>query len=561
MACGHENGGASHAARVEALQLLCRHARPHYGAGALGVVATIFVVLTRLALPWPLRGMVEVAFPGAGAPAGAEGAVASLCVAFLVLATLSGLAELLQRVWMTRFASHTVHDLRATALASARRRDAQHDPGALVARIVGDSARLKAALSGICVHLTQNGLLLLGVTVLFLVLAPKLGLLLFVSGLVAVALGFRAVDEVTETSLQQRESESRYASGVHDEALESGAVVHDELNRGSARKDVRTTLLVARATLVSHMGVAATISTALWIGVGDVHAGRLAPGELFLFIAYALMMHRRAVRLGRQVARSGKVVANAQRLTALVSSESVTATATPLERELRIQGLHLRAASGRSPRNRLKAIDVAFPAGARVAVLGRSGAGKSSLLAVISGRARPRSGRILWDGRDATDAPETLRASVAYVPEEARLGRFTPRGVLGPAAEWPDLLERLGAARVLKRFDDLDATADGRGLTRGERCALLVTSAVASDASVWALDAPFEAYGKRDAVRLANLLDAAHGRTVIVTLARALQIDRFTHVVVLGQGKVAFMGSPEEWQKWKNGRKALRHSA
>jgi ABC-type multidrug transport system fused ATPase/permease subunit len=268
----------------------------------------------RLALPWPLRGIVENVFPAAAGesgpltPAFGGNPVLVLCGLYLLLSLGTGAFEWIQRVWMARVASGTAHDLRTMAVS---RLGPSHDRSAaetadLITRVVGDVARIRADLKGILIHLGQNGLLLLAITALFLYLAPKLGLLFLVGGLLAILIGYQAVEPVARTAAKHRSKESAYAAAIQEEEDDEPESL--AISESSTRKDVRTTRIIGRSTLLVHGAVAATISLALWIGVGDVRAGTLAPGELFLFIAYAITIQRRAVMIGRQIARGGKLL-------------------------------------------------------------------------------------------------------------------------------------------------------------------------------------------------------------------------------------------------------------
>ena len=109
---------------MRAIRTLVRYGRRHRFWLGIGTAASIGVVLFRLALPWPLRGVVEVVFPK-----GTQGGkllvdylpawgdpVLWLGAFYLILAFGAGLFELFQRTNIMRFAAHTVHDLRADAV-------------------------------------------------------------------------------------------------------------------------------------------------------------------------------------------------------------------------------------------------------------------------------------------------------------------------------------------------------------------------------------------------------------------------------------------------------------
>src|SRR5688572_15385689 len=128
------------------LRLLARFGRPHGGWLLRGLAGTLAWVGLRLAMPWPLRGLVESAFPAPGtahhAPewiGAADATVLWFCGAYLAIAAATAIAETQQRAAMTKFAALTVTDLRAAALRGIARSGAQEAPGDLMARLVGDT--------------------------------------------------------------------------------------------------------------------------------------------------------------------------------------------------------------------------------------------------------------------------------------------------------------------------------------------------------------------------------------------------------------------------------------
>jgi ABC-type multidrug transport system fused ATPase/permease subunit len=546
------------AGRRTALRLLVAAAARYRGALLFGALATVGVVAMRLALPWPLRGVVENVFPpaaGEGAPIGASlefpgGPVVAFCVIYFLLAVGTGVFEWVQRVWMARAASLTAHDLRGAAVEATARGSARTiDRADLITRIIGDSARLRADLKGILVHLTQNTLLLLAITALFLVLAPKLGLLFLLSGLLATLIGYGTVEEVAETASRARRKESKYASAIHGDAEAISGTPVRKLNRSSAKKEVRITRIIGRSTLLVHAAVAATLGFAFWSGVQDVRHGTLAPGELFLFIAYAITIQRRAVMIGRQVARGGKLLATAQRIGGLIGGEreALPPPVATLRETMRLDGL-------RSRRGRVGPVDLTIRHGTRTLVLGGDGAGKSTFLRLLAGREPARRGRLLWDGQ-AVDDTTALWPRVAWLGDEVEFGGVTPRALLGlpqdgePTADQVRLLELQGAWKIVCRLEQgLDQSVSSAELSRRERRTLALAGILLGDAPVWILDEPVEADVAKERARLQALLDHGANRTIVIGLRRPVCVDRFDRVVVLRKGKVDFEGTPAEWQ-------------
>lgn len=110
----------------KAVQTLRRYGRPYRSILFWGILWTVGVALFRIALPWPLRGLIEAAFPSsASGEASLIGFVPSgwdpvlyMIGAYVVFAVAGGLCELMQRTRMAKFATGTVHDMRSEAMAN-----------------------------------------------------------------------------------------------------------------------------------------------------------------------------------------------------------------------------------------------------------------------------------------------------------------------------------------------------------------------------------------------------------------------------------------------------------
>ncbi len=557
-----------------AIRTIITYGRPHRRWLTYGGLATIGVVFFRLAMPWPLRGVVELVFPK-GSPSDKllvdylptwGDPVLWLGAIYLLFAVGTGIFELLQRTNIMRFAAHTVHDLRAAAVRGATRKSRQRTAsGDLIARIIGDSARIKAGLSGILVHVSQNGLLFAGVCALLLYISPQLGLIFLAAGLAAVVIGLRASIPVARTALKQRRKEGHYAVAIQ-EGLEGGTDLPlDMINASSARKEVRTTKLIALSTLSVHVVLATAVVLALWVGTKQVQAGIIAPGELFLFIAYAMTVHRRMVQVGRQVARSGKVVACVNRISALLDdrvepSPSIAPAPIPLVSGLRLQGVKLLSDRGPDGTPRLRKTDLIIQPHHRVAVIGRVGAGKSSLIRLLAGRESPEKGKVFWDKQVVSNRQGTLAARVNYLPQEPV---FPPTpvwkllGLAGPdtlGTQQQETLRRMGAWTIIRNLPAGLAEAVGsHHLSPHESRSLsLAGILLGGESSVWILDSPLDGLGrKRARQQLDEIFNRADDRTVVMALSQSIDLDRFDRVLVLRRGQLRFDGPPAQWAERK----------
>ena len=561
----------------QALRTILFFGRPYRSSLIRGGLATIGVVFFRLAMPWPLRGVIELVLPYTtgdirlisylpdwGNP------IVWLGVSFVLIAFGIGLSELRQRIFMKTYSSYTVRDMRSAALRSvvrAKSRDTRQAAGDLIARIVGDSARTKAELSSFLVHATQNGLLFIGVSLVVFVLSPELGYFYLLSGIAATWISYRFSFKVAATASQQRKREGKYAVMIQ-KSLEDGDVDTraEDANVISTEKDLQITRLIGKSTLLVNVVLAVLTAVALWVAVGDVKSGGLKPGELFLFIAYVLTVHRRLVQLGRQLARGGKMLANVRRIGVLINPPrevSAVRAIKQIDSEIRLEGVRLdsiRNDDGK-PR-RLKRTDLKIQAGTRVAVIGKPGSGKSSLLRLLAGAESPDKGKYFWDDEEITGRNDILLSCVGYLPQNpvfqpSRIWRIL--GLPSPDKLNPEQIKtlcKIGGWKLFRTLPNgLREKFGSWSMTQNEVRALGLFRILLGNAKVLILDSPLEGLKKKNAIeRLEEILAHAKGRTLVVSMTQPIGIEYFGHVLMLKNGRIQFEGSVQSWETWRKER-------
>ena len=218
---------------------------------------------------------------------------------------------------------------------------------------------------------------------------------------------------------------------------------------------------------------------------------------------------------------------------------------------LTVEELHVRYGRVRA----LNGVDLAVEPGQVLAVLGRNGAGKSSLLGAVAGLVRPHRGRVRWDGTDITRMPADRRArsGIALVPEGRRIfENVTVRenlvlgGFLRPAAERDDALER-----VLAVFPVLAERIDAGGgeLSGGQQQMLAIGRALMGEPRILLLDEPSLGLAPRameDVYAQLQRLKAEGIGMVLVEQQVGRALDLADDAVVLNLGEVVLRAAPDQ---------------
>jgi ATP-binding cassette, subfamily B, bacterial len=301
----------------------------------------------------------------------------------------------------------------------------------------------------------------------------------------------------------------------------------------------------------------------LWIGGLDVVAGRISGGELAAFVFYAAVVASAAGALSEIMGDLQRAAGASERLFELLDETSrITAPATPRPLPAALVGAvrfeRVRFAYPSHPeRPVLRDLEIAVAPGETVALVGPSGAGKTSVIQLLMRFYDPDAGRVLLDGIDLRQLdPAAFRARIGLVPQEPvifsanawdniRYGRTDASDAevraAAAAAHATEFLERLP--------DGFDTFLGEKGvrLSGGQRQRIAIARAILRDPVVLLLD---EATSSLDAESERLVQDALdrlrHGRTTLVIahrLATVLQADR---IIVLDQGRVVASGTHQE---------------
>jgi ATP-binding cassette, subfamily C, bacterial CydC len=436
--------------------------------------------------------------------------------------------------------------------------------GDLLSRFVGDVDALQhlfvRALGPPLVALAVGG----GAVVAALAFEPPAALVLAVALLVAaIAVPLASARIVRRSGRREAPARAVLTAGVldlleaapelvvagrQDEALARVAAADEALRRLRRRSALTEALGDGLVTVVAGLALAGVV----WAAAPAVHGGRL-DGVLLGMLALLALASFEAVRpLPVAAQHLGATAAAAERLYEVVDRDPVVAdpvapAPAPAGRELRFASVTLRRGGRTAPV--LDGVDLVLDAGRTVALVGPSGAGKTTLAHLAVRFLDPDEGRVLLDGRDLRDYDqEDVRAAVLLSDQDAHLFATSVREnlrIARPGATDGELREALARARALDWVDSLPEGLDthvgeqGLLVSGGQRQRIALARAFLSPARLLVFDEPSAHLDAATAEEVVDtILDlAADGRGVLLIGHSGYGLDRVDEVVRLEGGR------------------------
>ncbi|HEX9088615.1 MAG TPA: ABC transporter ATP-binding protein [Arthrobacter sp.] len=539
-------------------------------AGLLAVAGTGIALLK----PWPLKYLFDEVL----LPSGETGGQDVQRILALVVVALAGIAVLDSLVGAARSYVQTVVGERVAAAIRTKLFDhlqrlslGYHErtpTGELTTRLTGDVDKVRALLTVTLVDAATNVLTLAGMAGVLLVLDWQLSvaLLLVLPLLLLTVAGFRA-------RIRAVEEDSRAIEGDLA-ALAQESLVAIKLVKATGREDhesrrfrersdasVAAVLRSARTSVAFGAAVDSVVAVAIaglvWLGAQRVLAGALTPGDLVIFTSYLRDFFgptRALSKLPAQLTRAGvraARIADTLHRRPEVQDKPGARTAGPPREKLSLDGVGFAYTADRPV---LKDIDLTVPVGSTLAVVGPTGAGKSTVAALLCRLQDPTSGRVLLDDADLRDLTgASLHTQIGLVTQDALLFRSSVRENIAYARPDASLEEIVHAARAGQAHDFVQELPDGydtvlaeRGatLSGGQRQRLALARAVLQGCPILVLDEPTTGLDARseDAV-LRALRQVSSGRTTVIITHRMAAAMAADQIIVLDAGRVVERGT------------------
>jgi ATP-binding cassette subfamily B protein len=546
---------------------------PHRRRMAVAVIALVIAASAMLGVGQALRAVIDKGF-AAGDPAWLD---RTLLAMFGVIALLAA------ATWL-RF--YNVSWLGERVTADLRRKVFDHllslppswfeagRTGDVISRLTSDTAQLEQVIgSGISIAL-RNSLLLLGGLVMLFTTSLKLTLLV-IAGVPLVVVPIVLFGRRVRTLA--RESQDRIADlgSRIDETIHEIRIVqaygHEARDRDAFGTQVERGFAVARKRIASRSAlivvvlvmVFGAISVILWVGGHDVLSGNLSAGELSAFVFYAAMVAGSVGALSEVWGDLQRARGATERLVELLATRPEIAV-PPAPTSLPVPPLGqvgFERVGFRYPtRPEAPALDdfsLHIAPGERVALVGPSGAGKTTVFQMLLRFYDPASGTVSIDGVPLTEVdPAQARARVALVPQEAVIFAMSVLDNVRyarPEASLDDVKRACAAAYAdefverLPQGYDTDLGERGVRLSGGQRQRIAIARAILADRPILLLDEATSALdAESERVVQAALDHLTEGRTTLVIAHRLATVQQADRIVVMDKGRIVELGKHAE---------------
>ena len=541
-------------------------------------------IIMQLLRPWPMKLVLDGLFFGytsrfvpewLTAPDRTTEYLIACCSAIVLFATIDAVATYFQVLISARAGQKAVQRIRAAVVDRIQSLDLQYHRksglGDLLMRTTGDVALLREILLTGVTEVARSLLVVVGMLLVMFLLDFRLTLTAL-AVLPPLVLAIRLITPSIRTAVKkQREKEGLLATDV-SEALQAISVVQSyaiedrasekirRQNRSSGRAGLTAKRLEASLGRTAEILLACGLAVILGLGALRALDGRLTPGDLVVFASYVRGFYKPLRNIANRTARLAKAGACAERIVEILDLEPEiqdlpgAVTAPVFRGELRLEQVEFGYEKNQPV---LQGIDLSIKPGEFVALVGRSGAGKSTIAHLIPRLLEPDSGKVLIDGRDIREFTlESLRRQVGLVSQDTILLRGTileNLAIARPDAGEDELLQaarEAGADQFIRDLPDGYETMVGeRGstLSGGQARRIALARMLLKNPPVVVLDEPLVALDAELEQEVSqSLRRVLNGRTTLLIAHRFTLLPNADQILVIDQGRIVEQGRHAE---------------
>ncbi|AMK79404.1 MULTISPECIES: ABC transporter ATP-binding protein [Methylomonas] len=566
-------------------QIVLAHLRRVRGSIFAAVVCILGSTLTSLIVPWPLKLIFDHVLLNHPLPAqlaaaqpllygGSEQALWILCGSMVVIALFKGVFSYYQLFLTSRIGYLLVYTLRSELFDHLQRLSlAFHSStpsGELLNKLTSDTNTLKDVYADSALTFTTHVLTVLGMFAIMFSLSVKLSLIVLASFPLLCLAIVMIYSKVKRSARKQRHNEGRLASRV-SELLNAVPLVQtygmedyererfDAESSQSMTESVRTARIEAGATRMIEIISAIGTGIVVLFGCLQVFAGVLTPGDVLVFSSYIAQMYQPIRQITRLSTRFSKASVSIERISEILDTEpdiqDVPDAVLPKDLRGEIEFSHV---SFGYPTGKPILRDISFhiQPGERVALVGASGAGKSTIARLLIRLYDPQQGEVRIDGIEVGRYQRTgLRREIGVVLQDSILFGTSIRENIGYGSPDATLDDIEAAARLVHADEFIRNLPDGYdtvlgesggNLSGGQKQRLCLARALLRKSSILILDEPTSAVDAKSQALIRDAIDNLHGgKTVLVIAHQFHTIRNFDRILVLKQGVIVEQGSHE----------------
>jgi ATP-binding cassette subfamily B protein len=556
---------------IKNLRMVWSFALRYPGHIAVAALALLFAAAATSGVPYAFKLIIDKGF--------AQGSdtrdLARWFEYLLLLVGVMAVATAVRFYFVTWLGERTVADIRLAVHRNLLRLSPgffeENRPAEITSRITVDTTIIEQVVGTTVSVALRNTILGIACVVILFALAPKLALLILLGALLVVvpiavlgrrvrAISTRSQDRIADVGTvtsevlgamkivqafnQQRREATRFAQAV-------------ERVFATAK---RRMLLRAIMTAIAMFLIFAAITLVIWEGAIEVSAGRMTGGTIAAFVLYGGLLAGAFGNLSEVYGDLLRAAGASERLAELLHAEpDIRSPAQPVKLSEPPRGeLVFEQVTFHYPTRRessaLNDFSLAVKPRERLAVVGPSGAGKTTIFQLAERFYDPQSGRVLLDGVDLSDAdPADVRSRIAMVPQETVIFAASARDNLR-YGNWDASEDQLWqAARDANADDFLRALPEGLDtymgeggarLTGGQRQRIAIARALLRDAPLLLLDEATSALDAESERLVQDALDRLmEHRTTIVIAHRLATVRAADRIVVMDQGRIVEEGT------------------
>ncbi len=555
---------------IRPLGRLTPYLRRYRGMVAGAIISLVIAAVTSLALPVAVRRMIDHGFDQAD-----RGLIDSYFVAIMIMALLLAAASALRYYFVISIGERIVSDMRREVFDHVTRLSPSffdvNQSGEIVSRLTADTTQIKSAVGATASVALRNLILCLGAVIMMIVTSPKLSSIVLIAipiiVLPLVSFG-RSVRKRSRAAQETLAQASAYANetiaanrtiqaynGENAAARRYGSAVEDAYQ--AARAAIKSRSLLTGFAIAMVFG---SIVAVLWVGAQNVLAGTMSAGTLGQFLLYSVIAGSSLGSLSEVWGELSQAAGAADRLGELLAEVSpIAAPANPLPLPQPPQGrvefsdVHFSYPS-RPNRSALHGLSFSVKPGETVAIVGASGAGKSTIFSLLLRFYDPQKGRVALDGVDARDVlPDALRERIAIVPQDTTIFAASIHDNIAfgrPGASRDEVRAAAIAAQAdefisrLEQGYDTQVGERGVTLSGGQRQRVAIARAILKNAPILLLDEATSALDAESETLVQKALEGLmEARTTLVIAHRLATVLKADRILVLDQGRIVEEGT------------------